>query len=110
MRASENARVPKSEVECKTRVVLLQVRCFAPANEPLLPHSALANSALSINSKLKTRFRSVFCCLVKTSGNASEREEEGKLSLSSSKTTHVGRQENGVRGHFQSRNMSNVGV
>ena len=77
----KNARVSKSWVECATRVVLLRVRCFAPVNEPLLPHSALFSSGSSINSKPKTRFRPLFCCLVKTSGGASEREEAGKLSL-----------------------------
>ena len=90
LRASENARVPKSEVECATRVVVLRVRCFAPANVPLLPRSALFSSAGSINSKPKTRFRPVFCCLVKTSGGACEREEAGKLSFFTFKRTHLG--------------------
>ena len=77
------------------RVVLLRVRGNAPANEPLLPHSALFNSAGTINSKPKTRFRSVFGCSGKTSGNACEREEKGKLSVSSSRRTHVGLQKIG---------------
>ena len=51
--------------------------------------SAAFKSAGSINSKPKTRFRSVFCCLVRTSGGAGEREEEAKLSVFSSKRTHT---------------------
>ena len=86
MRASENARLRKSVVdpvgvECAMRVDSLWVRAFAPPNEQLLPHSALFNSAGSRNSKPTTRFRSVFCCSGKTSGSASVREEEGKLSF-----------------------------
>ena len=39
-----------------------------------------------------------------------EREGVGKLSLFAFKRTHVCLQEIGVRGRFQSRNMSNVGI
>ena len=69
---------------------------------------ALFNPAGSINSKPKTRFRSVFCCLVKTSGSASERANFP--SSPSKEHTLVGLQEIGLRRRFQSWNMSNVDV
>ena len=114
MWALENARLRKSGVapvgvECAKRVVLLRVRCFAP-DKKALSRSALFGSAGSTNSKPKTRFWSVCCCLVKTSGGAGEREEEGKLSVFSFKRTHVGLEDIGLRRRFQSWNMNNVDV
>ena len=71
----------------------------APCSVPQVPYQ-------------KTRFRSVFCCLGKSSGGVFEREEAGKLSFFTfkKKKTRVGLQEIGVRGRFQSWNVSNVEV
>ena len=61
-------------VGCAMRVVSLQVRGYAPDNEPLVPSSALLSSASSTHPKPKTRFRSVFGCLGNTRGGVCERE------------------------------------
>ena len=67
MRASETKKMQETRksgatpvgLGCAMRIVLLRKRVFTPDNKAL-SRSALFNSAGSINSKPKTRFRSVF--------------------------------------------------